>query len=116
MRATPTHSSELRRASWLTFDAAFYGAGWPTCTPGVARALVSLASIAESPENNRCVSAPHDDIHRRRRESHGWRGLLRSGRVVGSRENGGSSTATGLVRLHVKTWVALATANGQACQ
>ena len=23
MRADPTHSSELRRASWLTFDAAF---------------------------------------------------------------------------------------------
>ena len=42
----PTHSSELRRASWLTYDAAF-GAGWPTRTPGAARALVSLASIAE---------------------------------------------------------------------
>ena len=51
-----------------------------------------------------------------RRESHGWHGLLRSGRVVGSREGGGSSTATGLVRLRVKTWVALATANGQACE
>ena len=25
MRADPTHSSELRRASWLTFDAAFWG-------------------------------------------------------------------------------------------
>ena len=104
----PTHSSELRRASWLTFDAAF-GVGWPTCTPGADRALVSLASasIAESPENNRCVSAPHDDMHRRRRESHGWRGLLRSGRVVGSREDGGSSAATGLVRLRVQTWVDL---------
>ena len=33
-------------ASWLTFGAAF-GAGWPTCTPGAARALVSLASIVE---------------------------------------------------------------------
>ena len=51
-----------------------------------------------------------------RRESHGWHGLLRSGRVVGSREGGGSSTATGLVRLRVQTWVALATANGQACE
>ena len=108
----PTHSSELRRASWLNFDAAF-GAGWPTCTPGAARALVSLASIAECPENNRCVSTPHDDMHRRRWESHGWRGLLRSGRVIGSREDGDSSTATGLVRLHVQTWVVLATANGR---
>ena len=66
--------------------------------------LVSLASIAESPaENNRCVSAPHGDMHRRRRESHRWRGLLRSGRVVGSREDGGSSTAIGLVRLRVQS-------------
>ena len=54
-------------------------------------------------------------MHRRRRESHGWRGLLRSGRVVGSREDGDFSAATGLVRLRVQTWVALATANGQAC-
>ena len=47
VRADPTHSSDLRRAPWLTFDAAF-GAGWPTCTPGAARALVSLgSSIAE---------------------------------------------------------------------
>ena len=61
-------------------------------------------------------STPHNDMHRRRRESHGWRGLLRSGRVVGSREDGDSSTATGLVRLRVQTWVALATANGQACE
>ena len=44
----------------------------------------------------------------------GWRGLLRSGRVVGSREDGDSSIATGLVRLRVQTWVALVTANGQA--
>ena len=34
-------------------------------------------------------------MHRRRKESHGWRGLLRSGRVVGSREDGDSSIATG---------------------
>ena len=27
-------------------------------------ALVSLASIAEWPVNNRCVSAPHDDMRR----------------------------------------------------
>ena len=74
--ADPTHSPELRRVSWLIFDAAF-GAGWPTCTPGAARTLVvSLASTAEWLENNRCVSAPHDDMHRRRRESREWRGLL----------------------------------------
>ena len=36
--------------------------------------------------------------------------------MVGSREDGGSSTATELVRLRVQTWVALATANGQACE
>ena len=36
---------------------------------------------------NRCVSAPHDGMRRRRREIHGLRGLLRSGsgRVAGSR-------------------------------
>ena len=35
--------------------------------------------------------------------------------MVGSREDGDSSTATGLVRLRVQTWMALmATANGQA--
>ena len=62
------------------------------------------------------ASAPHDDMHRSRMESHGWRGLLRSGRVAGSREDGDSPTATGLVWLHVQTRVALATANGQACQ
>ena len=41
---------------------------------------------------------------------------LSSGRVVGSLEDGGSSAATGLVRLRVKTWVALAAANGKACE
>ena len=74
------------------------------------RALVSLAWIAEWPVNNRGVSAPHDDMHRRRRESHGWHAPLRSGRVAGSREGGDSSAATGLVRLRVQAWVALATA------
>ena len=49
----PTHSSELQRASWLIFDAAF-GAGWPTSNvhykpqARLARlCLVSLASTAE---------------------------------------------------------------------
>ena len=63
------------------------------------RALVSLASIAEWPVNNRCVSAPHDDMRRRRRESHGWRGLARSGRVVGPREGDGSLIDARLVAL-----------------
>ena len=54
------------------------------------RALVSLASIAEWPVKNRCVSAPHDDMRRRRRDSHGWRGLARSDRVVRPREGDGS--------------------------
>ena len=80
------------------------------------RALVSLASIAEWPVKNRCVSAPHADMHRRQRKSHGSRRLLRSGRVVGSREGGGSSAAIGLVLMRVQTWVALATANSQACE
>ena len=63
------------------------------------RALVSLASIVEWPVNNRCVSAPHDDMRRRRRESHGWRGLARSGRVVGPREGDGSLIDSRLVTL-----------------
>ena len=63
------------------------------------RALVSLASIVEGPVNNRCVSAPHDDMRRRRRESHGWRGLARSGRVVGPREGDGSLIDARLVAL-----------------
>ena len=37
------------------------------------------------------------------------RAPLRGGRVVGLREGGDSSITTGLVRLRVKTWVALAT-------
>ena len=49
--------------------------------------------------NNRCVSAPHDDMRRRRRESHGWRGLARSGRVVGPREGDGSLIYARLVAL-----------------
>ena len=57
MRADPTHSSELRRASWLTFDAAF-GAGWPTCTPGAARALVGR--LHRSPSDRRTTGvSPH---------------------------------------------------------
>ena len=36
----PTNPSELRRASWLSFDAAF-GTGWSTFTPGAARACVA---------------------------------------------------------------------------
>ena len=61
MRATPRTTivvllgaaTGLVSRKWLTFDAAFgFGAGcWPTRTPGAAmgtaRALVSLASIAE---------------------------------------------------------------------
>ena len=79
------------------------------------RALVSLASIVEWPVNNRCVSAPHDNMRRRRRESHGgWRGLARSGRVVGPREGDGSLIDARLVALASITWVALAIANGQA--
>ena len=81
-----------------------------------SRACVARIDRLVAPENNRCVSAPHDDMHRRRRESHGWRGLLRSDRVVGLREDGDTSAATGLVRLRVQTWVALATANGQTCE
>ena len=48
---------------------------------------------------NRCVSAPHDGMRRRRRESHGWRGLARSGRVVGPREGDGSLIDARLVAL-----------------
>ena len=70
------------------------------------RACVARIDRRGTGENNRCVSAPHNDIHRCWRERHGWRGLLRSGRVVGSRQDGGSSAATGLVRLRrVQTWV-----------
>ena len=87
---------------------------WRSC---IAMGMSSgILHTRAPPEKNRCVSTPHDDMHRRRRESHGWRGLLRSGRVVGSREGGDSSAATGLVRLRVQTWVALATANGQGCE
>ena len=44
-------------------------------------------------------TAPHDDMRRRRRESHGWRGLTRSGRVVGPREDDGSLVDARLVAL-----------------
>ena len=112
-------SSGSLRASSLASNGVF-GAGWGRCGPQARLAPVSLASSRQSPGDwwleTRCVSAPHDGMRRRRKESHGWRGLLRSGRVVESREDGGSLTASaaGLVRLRVQTWVALATANGQA--
>ena len=60
---------------------------------------MSLASIAEWPVNNRCVSAPHDDMRQRRRESRGWNGLARSGRVVGPRQGDGSLIDARLVAL-----------------
>ena len=63
----------------------------------------------------RCVSALHDGMRRRPRESHGWRGLLRSGRVTGSREASGYPIPVRRLRLRPRYWVAVATANGQAC-
>ena len=53
-------------------------------------------------------------MRRRRRESHGWRVLLLSGRVTGSREGGGYPTPVGRLRLRPRNWVALATTNGQS--
>ena len=58
---------------------------------------------------------PHDGRWRRPRESRGRLGLAHSGRVAGSRESDDSPNGAGLVlRLRLQTWVALATANGQA--
>ena len=54
-------------------------------------------------------------MRRRPRESHGWRGLLRSGRVTGSREAGVYPIPVRRLRLRPRNWVAVATANGQAC-
>ena len=54
-------------------------------------------------------------MRRRRRESHGWRVLLLSGRVTGSREGGGYPIPVGRLRLRPRNWMALATTNGQAC-
>ena len=48
-----THSSELRRASWLSFDAAF-GAGWPPLTPGAARACVARIDRRVAGEQQVC--------------------------------------------------------------
>ena len=63
------------------------------------RALVSLASIAEWPVNNRCVSAPHDDMrHVGGRVTDGADSPA-SGRVVGPREGGGSLIDARLVAL-----------------
>ena len=41
--------------------------------------------------------APHDGMQRRRRETYGRHGLVRSGRIIGSREGDRSSAAAGLV-------------------
>ena len=49
MRCDPTHSSKLRRASWLTFDAAV-GAGWPVLTSSTARACLAPRSSRLSVE------------------------------------------------------------------
>ena len=54
-------------------------------------------------------------MRRRPRESHGWRGLLRSGRVTGSREASDHSIPVRRLRLRPRNWVALATKNSQAC-
>ena len=55
-------------------------------------------------------------MRRRPRESHGWRGLLHSGRVTGSREASGYPIPVRRLRLRPRNWVAVATAkNGQAC-
>ena len=54
IRADSTHSSELRRASWLSFDAAF-GAGWSTFTPGAARACVARIDRRVAGEQQVCL-------------------------------------------------------------
>ena len=58
----------------------------------------------------------YDGMQRRRRERHGWRVLIFSGRVTGFRESGGYPIPVGRVRLRPRNWVALATTNGQACE
>ena len=74
---------------------AAFGAGWPTWTPGAARACVARVVVVYL--ENGCVSAPLDGRWRRPRESHGRVGLARSGRVVGARESDGSPNGAGLV-------------------
>ena len=59
---------------------------------------------------------PHDGRWRRSRESHGRLGLAHSGRVVGSRESDGFPKVSDWLWLRLQTWVALVTANGQACE
>ena len=51
-----------------------------------SRACVARIDRRVAGEKQVCLPAPHDDMRRRRRESHGWRGLARSGRVVEPRE------------------------------
>ena len=61
--------------------------------------LARLCRSRRSPSDRRRtgVSPHHTMTCTDGRGGLGWRGLLRSGRVAGSREGGGSSTATGLV-------------------
>ena len=54
IRADPTRSLELRRASWLSFDAAF-GVGWPAFTPGAARACVARIDLRVTGEQQVCL-------------------------------------------------------------
>ena len=68
------------------FDGVF-GADWPTWAPGAACACLARVDRRVTGEQV-CLRTTrwHDGMRRRRRESYGLRGLLRSGRVVaGSR-------------------------------
>ena len=89
----------LGAATGLVAHDAAFGAGWSTFTPGAARACVARIDRRVTGEQQVCLRTPHDDMRRRRRESHGWRGLARSGRVVGPREGYGSLIDARLVAL-----------------
>ena len=89
--------------SALSFDAPV-GAGWTTWVPGVT--LVCLAhSDRQDPGGeveNRCfTTTPHDLMLRCSTKDQARCWLVWGGRVVGSREDGGSSNAAGLLIVSV---------------
>ena len=97
------------------FDGAF-GADWPTWAPGAACACLAHVERRVTGEQV-CLRTTRWHAATSEGASHGLRGLLRSGRVAGSRGPEGDDGApipVRRLRLNLRNWDAVANANGQA--
>ena len=97
----------------------FFFGGGVSKTGNSRSAFVPLAARSARRGSREQVfhnTTPHDGRWRRSRDSRGRLGPVHGDRVVGSRESESddSQTVSDWLRLRLQTWVALATANGQA--